>query len=1394
MPPPGSSEPRETGVDSPSDSPSPQDNSNSNPDNSNSNSSPTNPRRLSRDSEGYPSWLPKRPPPPAPASTFQSSVLGGPSGLHTSTPSPVEGEVDPNQPDEFGVVGGGGAGSGRGRNPFAWIGGRKPTPRSVRIVSLQDSFVGAVEKEARMSSRGGAASREPTDQTQVGSSSGVPAPPKVKVWSRAAGAPQMPSMATAFRSANQEELLPLPQPRFKAKNLNLQLLRSPSPWMMAYFYLWPLIVFYHIPLQTFFDFNAVFMLLQVAKFPNPGSTGKNWALGAAAYIASWLAWIFVICVVYELVYSFSRRWRLRRPLMLPIYLSSPAFKFVAMTSYNTFCFLQLLRLAAFIPKLANTLSPVSHTFDASDDIYVSDEEDELSSSESGWKQGLAETCFFYSQNLPTVALLLPRAGLCLALLFTFSSPQPSLNALITNSGLSTSNLNNRDATFFRQDGTGALTSYARGVLIANAAWAGWRILVLLVSWLGLWFFSNQRLGGLCGPRHVWEESEQEKTRSIYSEAASEYGAYRSSYYHAGNGGTNFYGYEEGRQYAGDELPWQWREVTRMRVQDAFEFCLNNRRGSTVTGQGLRWSTASGGELPPSAAAYRDRRFRNRRGHHKRQSTAKGKETAPEKSEVTPQQAQPEESFEGIERVLAAVGFPGPASPSRRGVLSKDLFDAPAIAIEADKDRPKIAPLEFGQPVASTSTNLFGGLEAPKTAKRNSKDRISGLQDGPLLNLPYPFSRPGAGQVSSKDSVPFPPPVAEGKKTRSKKSTSKSGSGSGSTEEESGNGSGGTEEEEEEEEEEDDDDDDDDDEEDFGDSEIQSSERASGSMSSLGQPISPSRYPFGMRRPVGTPGQGHGRSMSGVSSGLSSGGAGTGSQSHGHSHSMSSQGGALSVVTHSTGNAETTDSEFGLIGSNHNGNGNGSGIPMPPRHPHISQGQGRGRSSTVVSTSSGSSSAAAALAAPVAFPSLQQRGRVESGRGIVVDPSLLYGIDLADDEVVAEDADADAVADLEEQQAPGEMEEDAETRGEHEDRVGLLGLPTSARNSRVSLTGSSSGSGRHDPERVLTLLPLCDGSSSWTRWLGGNGGGTRSRPRSRVNSSMARLEEEVVFSPSHATELSERGRRGASGASSGSGRSGNSGGSRARREAEAAGYASSVSAGTHSRSGSEAENYTFGRPIAFMRPQPEQHQDTVQEEGEIGLGPQPGSLPQSFSVSESMSFYSLQPSEHTASPPTGTSLPVPIHVYREDASIEHSPSPPQSTSDHSSERQGIAIPWSQSQSYTQTQHNFLAPPRAGAGSREVPISSSPTTGSGSGSSPPDISTAAGSFITAPATIDGVTTTATESTASVGSWDTATGIPIGGGPLAARRRTESGGMVERPGDDMGAAGGHGAWRVV
>lgn len=163
-----------------------------------------------RDSEGYPTWLPKRPPPPAPASTFQSSE-GHQAGQAQAGPS--------EQP---------------------YVGGRKPTPRSVRIVSLQEPY-GYGEKDRR----------EPTDQTRVSN------PMHPRVWSRATGAGVSPTVFSSdpFQSR-------IPQPKFRSRGLHLELLRNPSPKSRIYFYLFQLFVFAHIPLQTFFDFNAVFILFQ----------------------------------------------------------------------------------------------------------------------------------------------------------------------------------------------------------------------------------------------------------------------------------------------------------------------------------------------------------------------------------------------------------------------------------------------------------------------------------------------------------------------------------------------------------------------------------------------------------------------------------------------------------------------------------------------------------------------------------------------------------------------------------------------------------------------------------------------------------------------------------------------------------------------------------------------------------------------------------------------------------------------------------------------------------------------------------------------------------------------------------------------------------------------------
>ena len=147
-----------------------------------------------------------------------------------------------------------------------------------------------------------------------------------------------------------------------------------------------------------------------------------------------------------------------RPLILPIYLSSPAFNLVSMTSYSHFCFLQHIRNSAFPSVNPSAVLP---------------------SAEGSLRDALAETCYFYAQNLPTVVTLLPRAGLALALLISFFSPE-HLPGGLTLPDVDQS-ISSRDGTFFDRS-TGALSGYAKGVLIANAAWTAWRTLVLLLSW------------------------------------------------------------------------------------------------------------------------------------------------------------------------------------------------------------------------------------------------------------------------------------------------------------------------------------------------------------------------------------------------------------------------------------------------------------------------------------------------------------------------------------------------------------------------------------------------------------------------------------------------------------------------------------------------------------------------------------------------------------------------------------------------------------------------------------------------------------------------------------------------------------------------------------------------
>jgi hypothetical protein len=97
--------------------------------------------------------------------------------------------------------------------------------------------------------------RETTDdKTRVPSDSVRDDNPRA--WSRAT-APHI--RASTSETYAQDKI---PEPRFNAKALNIDLLESPSLLVRSWFYFMRILTFVHIPLQSFLDLNIAFMLIQ----------------------------------------------------------------------------------------------------------------------------------------------------------------------------------------------------------------------------------------------------------------------------------------------------------------------------------------------------------------------------------------------------------------------------------------------------------------------------------------------------------------------------------------------------------------------------------------------------------------------------------------------------------------------------------------------------------------------------------------------------------------------------------------------------------------------------------------------------------------------------------------------------------------------------------------------------------------------------------------------------------------------------------------------------------------------------------------------------------------------------------------------------------------------------
>lgn len=92
----------------------------------------------------------------------------------------------------------------------------------------------------------------------------------------------------------------------------------------------PIWVFAHIPVTIFLDYNALFVLVQIAHFPSangqprsPSDGGaRAWWIAVAAYALATAAWLLGVVVGKDLWWEYGRRRRARRVSMVDVYLSS----------------------------------------------------------------------------------------------------------------------------------------------------------------------------------------------------------------------------------------------------------------------------------------------------------------------------------------------------------------------------------------------------------------------------------------------------------------------------------------------------------------------------------------------------------------------------------------------------------------------------------------------------------------------------------------------------------------------------------------------------------------------------------------------------------------------------------------------------------------------------------------------------------------------------------------------------------------------------------------------------------------------------------------------------------------------------------------------------------------
>ena len=167
---------------------------------------------------------------------------------------------------------------------------------------------------------------------------------------------------------------------------------------------------------------------------------------------------------------------------------------------------------------------------------------------------IPETAHALFQTLPGILPLLPRAGIGIVLLTTFSP-------LSTSRG-------DKDERFF--DPNGGLNAYAHGVILAFVSVVGFRFLIFLISAIVLWLTSARPIRAFFArpARQIETPTTPTKRSSKSSRPPRDPSTTRS---------PQKTWYEAETSFGWDT----WRSRMRARLQDAYELCMIRRSGTGI---------------------------------------------------------------------------------------------------------------------------------------------------------------------------------------------------------------------------------------------------------------------------------------------------------------------------------------------------------------------------------------------------------------------------------------------------------------------------------------------------------------------------------------------------------------------------------------------------------------------------------------------------------------------------------------------------------------------------------------------------------------------------------------------------------------------------------------------